>query len=219
MIDLLVPSRGRPARLLEMLFSARNTAANPDNLHAIIFLDEDDKYNYDYLSVLKNTTVIIGKQDILSKCWNECFKIGNGVIVMHCADDIIFESKNWDETVEKYFKYQPISLLYGIDGHQDKNCPTHSFTLRKAGEITGCYLPPYFTADWNDVWLQEVYTKLDRIHYDPSIIIRHLHVNVDAKYDDTTYQLAAQRRQAASLVFAEKKHEIDEWVEKLKPFL
>lgn len=219
MIDLLIPSRGRYLRLLETLKSAKATASHPYNLHAIIYLDDDDAANYGKLHVLNKTTVIVGEQDILSRAWNTCFHAGNGKIVMHCADDIIFESKGWDIMVEDHFKDYTLSCLYGADGHQDKNCPTHSFTLRDAANKIGYYLPPYFTADWNDVWLMEVYKKLGRLLYNPSIVTRHLHVNVDAKFDDATYRLAAQRRHAASLVFEEKKHEIDEWVEKLKKYL
>lgn len=219
MIDILIPSRGRYKRLLEMLESAKATSENPHNIRVIIRLDNDDFMNYGFLDVFDKTTVLIGENDILSKHWNTCFKEGNGKIVMHASDDIIFESMGWDTIVESFFESGNIGCLYGMDGHQDKNCPTHSFTLRRAAKIVGCYLPPYFTADWNDVWLRDVYEKLGRLHYDPSIVTRHMHVNVDAKYDDAVYQLAAQRRQAASLVWEEKKHEIDEWVEKLKKHL
>lgn len=220
MIDLLIPSRCRADRLLETLNSAKTTADNLDNVHAIIYLDGYDDSDYTKtFGVFNKTTIIRGHNDVLSKLWNVCFDAGKGKIVMHCADDIIFESKGWDTIVENHFKDNKISLLYGMDGHQDKNCPTHSFTLRKAAEIIGYYLPPYFTADWNDVWLGEVYKKLDRIKYDPSIMTRHLHVNVDKKYDDAIYQLAQQRRAAANLMFEKKKHEIDEWVEKLKEIM
>ena len=72
MIDLLIPSRGRYDRLCKTLVSAKETATNPNNLHAIIYLDEDDALNYGNLHILNRTTVITGQQDILSKNWNTC---------------------------------------------------------------------------------------------------------------------------------------------------
>lgn len=219
MIDLLVPSRGRYIRIIEMLNSVKQTAKVIDDIHVIIYLDEDDHILYGNLRILPNTTVLIGKNDILSKHWNTCFDEGKGEIVMHCSDDIVFESEGWDEIVREQFAKNEIICLYGQDGHQDKNCPTHSFTSRKAAEIVGYFLPPYFVADGNDVWLREVYAGLNRLVYDERIITRHLHVNVDEKYDDETYWLGAERRQAASREYEEKKHEIGEWIEKLKPYL
>lgn len=216
MIDLLIPSRGRYNRLLQTLQSVKDTVSDLNGVHAIIFLDEDDAHNYGYLQVLNHTTIIKGGQDILSKHWNNCFNYGKGRIVMHGADDIVFEGHGWDKVVEDFFSDNKIKLLYGKDGHQDKNCATHSFTLRMAADIVGYFLPPYFRADGNDIWLQAVYEKLGESYYDPSIITRHLHVNVDSKYDDDTYKLGSERRQEASMVFEKKKHEIDIWVEKLR---
>ena len=219
MIDLLLPSRGRRDRLMQMIISAFETADDHRNINVILFLDEDDSHNYGPMQSALSTKYIIGKSDVLSKLWNQCFEAGKGNIVMHCSDDIIFESKGWDTIVEEHFAKQEIICLYGRDGHQDRNCPTHSFISRKAANIVGNFLPPYFTADGNDLWLREVYAGLGRLVYDERIVTRHLHVNVDAKYDDATYQLAATRRQAASAMYEEKKHEIKEWIEKLKPHL
>ena len=217
MIDILIPTRGRYHRLHNAIVSALNTASNRGNINFIVFVDEDDSQNYGTLSSFENTKLIVGKPDILSKHWNTCFNCGTGKIVMHASDDIEFETKGWDEIVIRHFEKDDIICLYGKDGHQDKNCPTHSFTSRRAAEAIGTFLPPYFTADGNDVWLREVYAGIGRLVYDESIVTRHLHVNVDAKYDDETYKFGAERRQEASRMYEEKKHEIQEWIEKLKP--
>lgn len=220
MIDILIPSRGRGERLQQTISSIIDTADNILLVNIIVKLDvDDDLSHYSYLNDISFVKVIIGFNDILSKHWNACFESGSGEIVMHGSDDIIFESKGWDTKVREFFKEGKIALLYGRDGHQDSKMSTHSFTLRKAANIIGVYLPPYFTADGNDVWLFLVYTGLNRISYDSSIVTMHNHVNVDSKYEDDTYAIARERRLGVAPVWREHEHEIDEWVAKLKEYV
>lgn len=221
-IDILIPTRGRPDRLHDMMMSAIDTANSLDLLRLYWYLDEDDvtndcKYSEDNGLIYTH----VGKQKTLSQCWNDLYKLGTGEILMHCSDDIIFETQGWDTIVRDYFADKPVGLLYGQDGHQDENCATHSFTTRKAADIIGYFVPPYFEADWNDVWLHKVYKGLAErtgkpyLKYDPRIMTRHLHKNVDAKYDDETYRLAEERRQRASAVWHEKNHLIENDIQKL----
>lgn len=218
MIDILIPSRGRPERLRQTILSAMQKASGNSMIKFYVYLDHDDTntiqnlhlFHYDY-----RITWVIGQPHILSNYWNVLYKIGSGEILFHGADDIIFETKGWDELVINHFKEHLESLYYGFDGHQNQNCPTHSFTSRSAADKVGYFLPPYFEADFNDVWLKEVYTKAGRIYYNSELAIRHLHRNVDMKYDDETYRIAEERRKRAATVWEEKKHEIDEDVKKL----
>lgn len=225
MIDILVPSYQRPKRLEQMILSCHDTAINPGNIRFYVYLDfSDDTAQYiDGYGEL--VTFIIGQKKILSQCWNDLYKISSGEILMHCSDDIIFETQGWDKIVTDYFKDNHVGLLYGRDGHQDENCATHSFTTRKAADTIGYFVPPYFEADWNDYWLMQVYTRLsgrtgkEYIRYDDRIMTRHLHRNVDIAFDDETYQLADERRQRASKVWEEKNHLIDNDVQKLLAIL
>lgn len=221
MIDILIPTRGRPERLSKTILSAKKKCSGEYEITYYVYVDEDDLPTYNLLwhwieSGGKNIKYISDKQQILSQCWNDLYKLGTGEILFHGADDIIFETQDWDLKVVEHFKKHPESLYYGQDGHQDKNCPTHSFTSRSAADKIGYFVPPYFEADWNDVWLGEVYNKLGRRFYDETLMIRHNHVNVDAKFDDETYELARERRQRSSKVWEEKKHLIDEDVKKLR---
>lgn len=216
MIDILVPSYKRPDRLKMMVDSAFTTAQNPDRVFIHVYLNHNDptidKVNLDY----DNINIIVGGEAILSELWNILFWNSKSPIVMHGADDIFFDSTKWDAIVEEHFKANEIGLIYGFDGHQNENCPTHSFTTRLAAQKIGYFLPPYFEADFNDIWLGEVYRKLGKIKYEPRIRTLHLHRNVDMSYDDETYQIAEERRKRAAIVWEEKKHLIERDIEKLR---
>lgn len=218
-IDILIPTRGRPDRLFDIISSAFDCAYNKDSLKFYIYIDVDDIRTIDSIEwggwINYNTSCIIHDNQILSKCWNYLYMLGKGTILFHGSDDIIFETQGWDRIVIEHFKNHPETLYYGRDGHQDKNCPTHSFTSRSAADKIGYFVPPYFETDFNDVWLREVYTKANRIFYNPDLMIRHNHVNVNPDLNDSTYELAKERRIRAAKVWEEKKHLIDEDVKKL----
>lgn len=206
MIDILIPTRQRTGRLFQTVVSIFAHSVNKQ-FRIYIYVDEDDE---ETLRIARDTNYIkfhIGKQKVLSECWNDLYRLGSGDILFHGADDIIFETYGWDVFVEDHFKHHAETLYYGRDGHQDENCPTHSFTSRSAADKIGYFVPPYFEADWNDVWLKELYRE--RLYFNPDLMIRHNHVNVDEKFDDEIYELGRQRRQAASKVWEEKKHLIE----------
>lgn len=213
MIDILVPSKGRPNRLQTMINSCYETADTPEDISVIVFLDRDDYYELDLIS--DNVSVIQGKQEVLSKLWNNCFRYGQGEICMHAADDIVFESKGWDTIVRDYFAKNEIGLIYGDDCHQDK-WATHSFTSRKAADILGYFCPPYFEADYNDIWLTELYLGIKKICYTSDLVIKHLHRNLDSKFDDSTYKLAEARRERATKVWEQKQPQLQEDIKRLR---
>lgn len=213
MIDILIPSRGRPHRLKQTVISALSKCDNTLNVRFYFFIDLEE--NSIYNEFFNYGAIVTGNKDCLSAYWNILYKKSDNPILFHGADDIIFETDGWDKIVIDHFKKHPESLLYGQDGHQNQNCPTHSFTSRSAADRIGYFVPPYFEADFNDVWLREVYKKANRLFYNPDLVIRHNHVSVDSKFNDATYELAAERRKRAAIVWEEKKHLIEEDVKKL----
>jgi glycosyl transferase/beta-hydroxylase protein BlmF len=121
---------------------------------------------------------IVGPRLVLSQLWNIAYeKLATGTIIMHCGDDVMFRTVNWDEEVYKAYMEVPdkILLVFGNDGIAADKCATHSFVSRKWIEVSGMWLPPYFVSDFNDVWLDEVARKIDRIKYIPKLYFEHMH--------------------------------------------
>lgn len=221
MIDILIPSYSRPHRLKQTIASIQATSETFVNI--LVYVDMDDKKTTDAIEAKYfdgEITFILGQKMLLSDYYNHLLEEGTGRIVFLGADDIIFETHGWDLKVIRYFKSLPdmIGMFYGLDGHNTKNA-THPFVSRRACQEVGYFTPPYFEADFNDLWLHEVYSKLNRIHFDPSIMIRHNHRNANEIFDDETYRIAEPRRERAAKVWEEKKGLIDEDVKKLKQII
>ncbi len=222
MIGILIPSRQRYSRLIKTISSAIHTAKNKMGFRFIVYVDKGDEQINEYkkLDETECVTWLYGSIEVLSDMWNTCYRYippadeKQGNILMHASDDIEFQSQGWDVIVEEYFKHNSVGLIYGPDGHTE-NLATHSFTSRYAADLVGYFVPPYFEADFNDVWLTEVYRRLGKLKFDKKLVIKHWHVNVDKTLDDDTYKIAVKRRERAGKVYEEKKHLIDDDVKKL----
>lgn len=192
-ISLLVPTRHRANRLLQMWQSAQNTSSNKENLELIIAIDDDDKESCECLGNINDSrvkSIIKPRSKNLSKMWNDCYDISSGNILMHAGDDIIFRTQNWDKAVVDAINSfdDHIILVYSRDGIQNEALGTHSFLHRQWVEIVGYFVPPYFAADFNDTWLNEVAQRINRRKYLPDVYIEHMHFGANKSQIDDVYQ-------------------------------
>lgn len=190
-ISLLVPSRGRPDGLAAMMDTAIATAIYPRQLEFVVYLDEDDPKLDEYRRAGdERTLVIIGDRIVLSEMWNTCYAESTGQIVMHCGDDIRFLTDGWDQMVREEFDKTPDKILfvYGNDlGPNGEVFGTHGFVHRRWVETVGYFVPPYFSSDWNDVWLNEVANAIGRCRLLP-FDTEHLHPYFGKGEYDLTHQ-------------------------------
>lgn len=201
LISVLVPSRGRPKQFLEMLNSLTATATHLRRIEVIARLDTDDPtavMNYpmahDFAHL--NLKYLYGPRELLSECWNQCYREASGEILMHAGDDITFNTPGWDQRVRDEFAKIPdrIALVYGDD--LSTNFPdlaTHGFVHRRWVETVGYFLPPLFSCDWNDVWISEVAKSIGRMVPMPDVIIEHQHHSFEKRERDQTDAEREQR--------------------------
>lgn len=177
MISLLLPSRGRPDNIERLANSAINNASNPQDIEIIVFIDEDDT-SYDNRTYPAQVKIFSTKRTVLSRYWNLAYERAKGPIYMHCGDDIVFQTLDWDRRVREAFRKYPdkIVLVYGDDGdpNKEKNFGTHSFLHKKWVETLGYFVPPYFSSDFNDTWLNELAEMIDRKEK-IDILTEHMH--------------------------------------------
>lgn len=191
MISLLVPSRYRPEGLLEMVESAVSLADNPENIEVVAMIDNDDTYDITH----PNLSIYQVPRTVLSEYWNLAYEKAQGPIYMHCGDDIRFRTKGWDTIVEWNFSQYPdrILFLYGRDGLQDEVLGTHGFLHKNWVDAVGYFVPPYFSSDYNDTWLNEVAEMIGRRIYEPKIYTEHMHPAANKGEWDKTHQERQQR--------------------------
>lgn len=187
LISILCPTRGRPVEFKRMVDSAFELATYPRQLEVIAYHDEDDisgYYGFDRVQWVK------GERIVLSQMWNECYLRSSGEILMHCGDDIVFRTSGWDTIVRAAFdaSEDKILLVHGDDGTPNTDAlATHGFMHRRWVETVGYFVPPYFSSDWNDVWLTEVADMIGRRVKVP-IVTDHMHYQFGKSEYDETYR-------------------------------
>lgn len=222
MISVLVPTRNRPDSVKRLLNSALNTASFTPEF--IFYVDEDDTSSIDVINDHDAVTqIIVGPRVVLSEMWNRCAELAQFDVMMHCGDDIVFRSDHWDELVLNEFDKVPdkILLVYGNDGFQGEKLGTHSFIHRNWVETVGYFVPPYFSSDYNDTWLNEVAVALGRRVYVPEIFTEHMHPAAGKGVLDVTHQerLARHTRDNVENIYASKQDERFADVKKLQAFI
>lgn len=192
-VALSLPSRGRPARLLECLSSARETAEGP--VLASIRLDDDDRFRGDYLRGLRHyqpVKVTVGPRVTLGRAFDEAARTaveaGAGMVMM-CGDDIRFRTPGWDRMVGDAFHAWPdrIGLVYGRDGLHDEKLATHGFVSRQWVEAIG-FVPHQLLGNCADTWLHQIALRVGRVRYLPDLYTEHLHPRAGKAEMDATYR-------------------------------
>jgi len=194
LISILVPSRGRPEWLTRTIVSAFKTATHERRIEFIVRLDEDDPRLDAYPSFV-GVEYLVGPRALLSACWNECAAKARGPIMMHCGDDLTFDTPGWDAQVRRAFAETPDKILfaYGNDlGPHGETFGTHGFLHRRWVDAVGYFVPPLFSSDWNDVWLNEVAKEVGR-HRLLDFVTEHHHYTFGKAERDQTHAEREER--------------------------
>lgn len=193
MISLLLPSRGRPASVMRLYGSAVATAAG--DIELIVRLDDDDPTRTLYPK-RSQIRYLHGERVTLSVYWNECYVAARGPIFMHCGDDITFNTPGWDRIVADAFPEDGIAFVHGDDlGGKGETLGTHGFLRREWVDAVGYFVPPHFSSDYNDAWLNEVADAIGRRVFVP-IVTEHHHPAFGKGEWDRTHQERIARHHA-----------------------
>jgi glycosyltransferase involved in cell wall biosynthesis len=218
--SIILPTRKRVKSVERLMNSIIDTVSDKNTFEMCVYVDDDDDDTLNYVKKEGRIKYKVGPRITLSKMWNECYEeLSTGEIIMHCGDDIIFRSKDWDvlvkDAIDKYD--DKILLVYGMDGIQNENMATHSFVHRKWIEASGFWLPPYFSSDYNDLWLDNVARDIHRIKYIPEIYTEHMHFTVGKSEIDsnTTDRLHRHNKDNVAGIWTSTQNERNQHAEKL----
>jgi glycosyltransferase involved in cell wall biosynthesis len=190
MISLLLPSRKRPEILKRMIDSALLNSRNVVEI-VIRFDDDDWETAEEALNMGSDNTKILVRPRLrkMTIYWNECFEACSGDIVCQANDDIVFKTPGWDKIIEDAFAEVPdkIMLAHGSDvfGH-GSNFGPHPFVSRRWVEALGYFIPPYFSSDFGDAWVNELANMLGRRRFLPFNIEHHHFSQGMAEVDENT---------------------------------
>lgn len=192
MISILCPTRRRPAFLTRMAESVRDTTL-PGAVEIVLYIDEDDPTRDQYIvaSTTSEVTIkfVFGPRIMLTRCWNECLSSASGDLLMQGNDDIIFRTNGWDVLVEQAFESckDKILLVHGSDeGQHFTKFGAHGIVHRRWIDTVGYFIPPYFSSDYGDAWINELANGIQRRKFVP-FIAEHMHFMFGkAPMDQTT---------------------------------
>lgn len=179
-----------------------------------IRLDDDDtamlgRMGYISRHTKIKTTFVVGLCRPIGTMWNELWKQADADIYMLCADDMVFESRGWDEKVREHFRDDPFKLVFGRDDLVDGRQADHWFVSREGCDLLGYFCPDGFEVWYPDTWVYNVYLSACRVVYDPTIHIPHLRETggMPTKHDLKLWQAGVWQRQVDAKTLKEKINE------------
>jgi hypothetical protein len=220
-ISLLIPTRGRPDNIIRLLKSLHETSHVMPNV--VCRIDDDDEDSRSALHQLvaagADVSYQIGNRETMTKYWNDIARATSSDILMFAADDICFRTKGWDSLVRRTFDEHPDKMIFvhGDDGHWGNQFGTHGFLHRKWVDALGYVLPPYFSSDFGDTWINDIANSLGRRVFLP-ILTEHMHPLWGKAKLDKTYQERLERGEKDGVreLYVSLAHKRKEDAEKIK---
>jgi hypothetical protein len=219
MVSLLLPTRKRPDNLKRFYESAMTLADKPTQIEVIAYVDSDDD-SYDFS--LPRLRYVRGPRIVLSEMWNKCHEMAVGPIFGHMGDDIVFRNQGWDTLVKDKFKEYPDKIVF-VHGDDMSNVHldrfgTHGFLHQNWVDAVGYFVPPYFSSDYNDTWLNEVANMIGRRVYIDDLKTEHMHFAFNKGDVDITHQerLARHENENVGGIYQGKAAEREADAEKLR---
>jgi glycosyltransferase involved in cell wall biosynthesis len=190
-ISILCPTRGRPEMVKNFLASLLATSSEAPEV--VLYVDDDDSQttgpsiNGDQSYPIDKLIMLRGPRILMTEMWNRCSEAATGEILLLSGDDVLFRTKGWDDQVRRAFAAFPdrLILVHGDDGVHGNRFGTHCFLHRAWVDAVGYFSPPYFSSDYGDTWINDVFNALDRRIFLP-IVTEHLHPIAGKRQPDKT---------------------------------
>lgn len=206
-ISIICPTHRRKELQTRFAKNVYDNCSNSDLCEIVFGIDNNDEIALETYDNLKNQygehfirAVLINPGENIPNISNICFPHCRGQIIGNAADDVVFRSKDWDQTVINEFSKYPdkILLLWSDDGLWGGSLASHYFLHENWIKTTGHVQPTFFHADWTDHWNQKLANNLGRgvlIRDRNKLFLEHLHAEFNGMEKDETYWKMKERRE------------------------
>ena len=207
---MIVPSRGRPGNIADLIAAWSETAVGDSEL--LVAVDDDDPTLGDYLDVLAAgpawADIVVGPRLRLGGTLNQraVENARHHRAVGFMGDDHRPRTPGWDEQlVDALDGLGPVGIVYGDDLIQGERLPTAVAMTSSIVTTLGYMAPPGMVHMYLDnAWLA-LGRAVGRIAYLPDVVIQHLHpVAGTAPWDDRYAEVNAPERYAADQAVFER---------------
>jgi glycosyltransferase involved in cell wall biosynthesis len=187
MISLCVPTRNRPDVFKAMCLSVLNTASDPSDIEFAIYRDNDDESVYEYMGNYKE---VRGKRIYPNAAMNECQKIATGPIYLFMPDDIIFQTKGWDEQVKEAFdkSTDKIIFVYFNDHHCGYKYGAIGCLHKNWVDTVGYIFHPELCRR-GDVWVNEISKRINRKVYLEGVEYKDVYIIDDQTHNEYVMEI------------------------------
>lgn len=203
---VIVPSRGRPENIKELLYALEDTQTTAD---FVLVLDNDDETIPEYVQVASNSTfksINIFRFERegrgMAKPLNKAAQLLKHNYDFFCfmGDDHRPRTSEWDLAMEDALTGAG-GIAYGNDLIQGAGLPTAVVMSADIVRTLGGMTPPNMIHLYLDNFWLKLGQDLNRIHYLPEVIIEHLHpIAGKAEWDANYREVNAQEVYSADAV-------------------
>ncbi|MFH1868410.1 MAG: glycosyltransferase family A protein [Candidatus Omnitrophota bacterium] len=199
-ISLLCPTRGRPWLANRLISSVYKTAAFPERIEILFYIDSNDdtKSIYmDFFSKTKQRCMRLGRCEFFSgepsalvKAWNILARESRGEVLVIANDDQVYVDYGWDVRLDEEVGKFPdlIFCMWFNDGDRGGEFCSFPIVGRRWVEAAGYLSPDTFGYIGTDPWIMNIAHRIGRLHHIPDVLVEHLHVSRDKAPPDETYR-------------------------------
>lgn len=180
--SLIVPTRGRPARLRHLLDSVAATAARPGRIEVVLVADADDPESHGVCRPELTVRCVVGPPGRTMGALNAAgYEAARGEYVMLLNDDVVSRTRGWDETVLRCFRRfpDPVALVHVNDTLIRDYLCTFPILPREYCELIGGICPVEYRRYRIDDHIEDVFNLIAvlghrRTVYLPDVLFEHL---------------------------------------------
>lgn len=178
--SLIVPTRGRPDQLRQMLDSVAATAHHPERVEVVLVVDADDPASLVRHPALSVRWVVVPRGRTMGELNNAGFEASAGRYVMLLNDDVIVRTRGWDAAASECFRRfpDPFALVHVNDTLMRDHLCTFPLTSRAFYEVVDGICPPEYRRYRIDDHVEDVFNLLAvlgerRVIYLPDVVFEH----------------------------------------------
>lgn len=196
MADLvvIVPSRGRPTAVAELVAALEETCTADTEL--VIAVDSNDPALPGYDQARRGAWMFVQDSHTMVEALNLAALRAiapeklDVFAVAFLGDDHRPKTVGWDAAYLDALREFGTGLVYGNDLLQGPRIPTQVAMTADIVRALGYMAPPEFTHLWVDNFWKELGQALGRIRYLPDVVVEHMHpLAGKADWDDGYYRV------------------------------
>jgi hypothetical protein len=187
-LDVIVPSRGRPAAIRELIHQFQETCTADTEMFVAVDMDDPELERYAEVVLPAERTFLVQQPSgtmVTALNVGACAAANAGSAVGFMGDDHRPRTLGWDRAYVDALRDLGTGIVYGDDLLQGRRLPTQCAMTADIVRELGYMSPPELTHMYVDNFWLALGEQAQCIRYLPQVVVEHLHpVNGKAQWDE-----------------------------------